>query len=360
MALSCYYSNWPAAIRPSQHEYISSSIPAASCYYFAQEEEEEEEETTKLPPELYNNLPLLQAAANPAYCYDVDNFFPSPDDMLSFPEEYCNSLQQQKQLPYNNTVSSTGYYYYSNDDQDQDIIHDEFQPAFHSMIKRPKHIINIDGGSQQQQLYCSDQLLTSLTDYELQLLLVGDNYNYNMPASASADDDVMMIPTLPDFSTGLPAYCSGIVSSGATTTTTETGAGGGGGGSSSPSAQSIAARHRRKKISDKTHELGKLIPGGQKMNTAEMFGAAHKYIKYLQAQVGILEFMASHHQSEEEEEEEEEEDQLHGLLESTLIQEKLYSTGKCMVPRKFVQELLHNPHHHHHVQIIKELGQAFD
>ncbi|KAL6542675.1 hypothetical protein OROHE_010197 [Orobanche hederae] len=357
MALSCYYSNWPPAIRASQHEYISSSIlgadTIASCYHFAQEEEEEE--TIKLPPELYNNLPLLQAAADPAYC-DVDTFFASPDDMLSFPEEYCNSLQQ---LPYNNTVSSTDhpseYYYYSNDDQDQDIIHDEFQPAFHSMIKRPKHI-NIDGGSQQQQqLYCSDQLLTSLTDYELQLLLVGDNYNYNLPASA---DDVTMIPTLPDFSTGPPAYCSGIVSSGATTTTTtETGAGGGG-GSASPSAQSIAARHRRKKISDKTHELGKLIPGGQKMNTAEMFGAAHKYIKYLQAQVGILQFMASYHQSQEEEAD----DQLHGLLESTLIQEKLYSTGKCMVPRRFVQELLHNPHHHHHhhVLIIKELGQAFD
>ncbi|KAL6538736.1 hypothetical protein OROGR_012724 [Orobanche gracilis] len=176
-------------------------IPAAgSCYYFAQEEEEEEEEeeeTTKLPPEeLYNNLPLLHAT-DPAYC-DLDTFFASPDDMLSFPEDYCNSLQQQ--LPYNNTVSSSEQYYYSTDDQD--IIH-EYQP--------------------QQRI---------------------------------------MIPTLPDFSTGPPAYSSGIVA----WATTETGAGGGG-GSSSPSDQSIAARHRRKKISDKTHELGKLIPGAQKMNT---------------------------------------------------------------------------------------------
>ncbi|KAL6498268.1 hypothetical protein OROGR_028665 [Orobanche gracilis] len=319
MALSCYYSNWPPA---------ADTIP--SCYYFAQEEEE----TTKLPPELYNNLPLLQAA-DTAYC-DVDTFFASmsPEDMLSFPEEYYNSLQQQ--LPYNNTVSSTDEYYYSTD---------EFQPAFHS-IKRQKHII--DGGSEEQQLYCSDQL-TSLTDYELQLL-VGDNYNYLPAAAAAAVDDVTMIPTLPDFSTGPPAYSSGRIVARATT---ETGAGGGG-GSSSPSAQSIAARHRRKKISDKTHELGKLIPGGQKMNTAEMFGAAHKYIKYLQAQVGILEFMASYHHHQEEEEEEES-DQFHGLLESTLIQEKLYSTGKCMVPRKFVQELLQKPHHHHHVLIIKEL-----
>lgn len=59
------------------------------------------------------------------------------------------------------------------------------------------------------------------------------------------------------------------------------------------SAQSIAARLRRRKISEKTAELGKLIPGGYKMNTAEMFQAAYKYIKFLQAQIGVLKFMAS-------------------------------------------------------------------
>lgn len=62
------------------------------------------------------------------------------------------------------------------------------------------------------------------------------------------------------------------------------------------SAQSIAARQRRRKITEKTQELGKLIPGGQKMNTAEMFSAAFKYIKFLQTQVRILETMASIHQ----------------------------------------------------------------
>lgn len=61
------------------------------------------------------------------------------------------------------------------------------------------------------------------------------------------------------------------------------------------SAQSIAARQRRKKITQKTQELGKLIPGGQKMNTAEMFQAAYKYINFLQSQVGILQFMGSYH-----------------------------------------------------------------
>ena len=59
------------------------------------------------------------------------------------------------------------------------------------------------------------------------------------------------------------------------------------------SVQSIAARERRRKITEKTQELGKLVPGGNKMNTAEMLQSAFKYIKYLQAQVGILQVMES-------------------------------------------------------------------
>ncbi|KAE9457680.1 hypothetical protein C3L33_10408, partial [Rhododendron williamsianum] len=59
------------------------------------------------------------------------------------------------------------------------------------------------------------------------------------------------------------------------------------------SAQSVAVRNRRRKITEKTRELGKIVPSGEKMNTAEMFQAASKYIKYLQAQLGILQFLAS-------------------------------------------------------------------
>nr|GEY46016.1 Myc-type, basic helix-loop-helix (bHLH) domain-containing protein [Tanacetum cinerariifolium] len=44
------------------------------------------------------------------------------------------------------------------------------------------------------------------------------------------------------------------------------------------SAQSLAAWASRRKISEKTQELGKLIPGRQKMNTAEMFQVAFKYV----------------------------------------------------------------------------------
>ncbi|GMN58867.1 hypothetical protein TIFTF001_027965 [Ficus carica] len=64
-------------------------------------------------------------------------------------------------------------------------------------------------------------------------------------------------------------------------------------GTTAVSAQSIAARERRRKITEKTQELGKLIPGGNKMNTAEMLQAAYKYVKFLQAQVTVLQLPRS-------------------------------------------------------------------
>ena len=63
--------------------------------------------------------------------------------------------------------------------------------------------------------------------------------------------------------------------------------------STAVSPQSIAARERRRKITEKTQELGKLIPGGSKMSTAEMFQAAYKYVKFLQAQLSILQSVGS-------------------------------------------------------------------
>ncbi|PNX57755.1 transcription factor bHLH52-like protein [Trifolium pratense] len=59
------------------------------------------------------------------------------------------------------------------------------------------------------------------------------------------------------------------------------------------SSQSIVARERRRKITEKTQELGKLVPGGPKMNTAEMLSAAANYVKFLQAQVGMLQVMGT-------------------------------------------------------------------
>lgn len=57
--------------------------------------------------------------------------------------------------------------------------------------------------------------------------------------------------------------------------------------------QSIAARHRRKKISEKIRCLEKLIPLGSKLDTARMLEEASKYVKFLQAQVHLLEYISS-------------------------------------------------------------------
>ncbi|XP_017980117.1 PREDICTED: transcription factor bHLH53 [Theobroma cacao] len=102
----------------------------------------------------------------------------------------------------------------------------------------------------------------------------------------------------------------------------------------SVSVQSIAARERRRKITEKTQELGKLVPGGNKMNTAEMLHAAFKYIKYLQAQVGILEFMDSF--SEKEKATRKESMQ---IVTSPKVQEKLSMEEKCLVPKDVVLSL---------------------
>ncbi|EEF28618.1 transcription factor bHLH52 [Ricinus communis] len=101
------------------------------------------------------------------------------------------------------------------------------------------------------------------------------------------------------------------------------------------SAQSIAARERRRKITERTQELGKLIPGGNKMNTAEMLQSASNYVKFLQAQVGILELM----ESTQERKEDLHRNELQVLLVSSAIQEKLYSQEKCLVPREFLETM---------------------
>ncbi|CAN1167193.1 Transcription factor bHLH52 [Linum perenne] len=96
--------------------------------------------------------------------------------------------------------------------------------------------------------------------------------------------------------------------------------------SSELSAQSIAARKRRRKISEKTQELGKLIPGGNKMNTADMFQAAGKYVKFLQAQLAVLQLADEIPIGTEK------------VVTSAAVQRKLYEEEKCLVPT----ELLHS------------------
>ncbi|CAO2819466.1 unnamed protein product [Amaranthus hypochondriacus] len=98
-------------------------------------------------------------------------------------------------------------------------------------------------------------------------------------------------------------------------------------------AQSKAARVRRRKIKEKTNELGKIIPGVSKLNTAQMFEAASKYVKFMQTQLEILRSYKNLHQDDSEEEDK------FSILSSTLIQEKLYANGKCLVPLELVPML---------------------
>ncbi|KAL0912865.1 hypothetical protein M5K25_016279 [Dendrobium thyrsiflorum] len=101
------------------------------------------------------------------------------------------------------------------------------------------------------------------------------------------------------------------------------------------STQSVAARERRKKISAKTQELGRLIPRGEKMSTADMLVAAHKYVKFLQAEASVLQYMNDQKVSRGEGEE-----LLQVLLASPKIQERLSSEGKCLVPKEMVDGLV--------------------
>ncbi|CAL1409292.1 unnamed protein product [Linum trigynum] len=59
--------------------------------------------------------------------------------------------------------------------------------------------------------------------------------------------------------------------------------------------QSVAARRRRERISEKIRILQRLVPGGTKLDTASMLEEAVRYVKYLKRQIRLLETTSDHH-----------------------------------------------------------------
>ncbi|CAJ1948536.1 unnamed protein product [Sphenostylis stenocarpa] len=55
--------------------------------------------------------------------------------------------------------------------------------------------------------------------------------------------------------------------------------------------QSVAARERRHRISDRFKILQSMVPGGSKMDTVSMLEEAIQYVKYLKAQIWLHQTM---------------------------------------------------------------------
>ncbi|KAG8058586.1 hypothetical protein GUJ93_ZPchr0002g25788 [Zizania palustris] len=118
------------------------------------------------------------------------------------------------------------------------------------------------------------------------------------------------------------------------------------------SVQSAAARERRRRVSAKTAKLSRLIPGGHKLNTAEMLQEAARHVKLLQAQAGILELM----HTVEAKVPSMAQEHMHAMLVCSGVQERLAGEGKCLVPCKLVHAIANDKAIKSNPQVNRDLN----
>uniref|UniRef100_A0A8R7QHN1 BHLH domain-containing protein n=1 Tax=Triticum urartu TaxID=4572 RepID=A0A8R7QHN1_TRIUA len=121
-------------------------------------------------------------------------------------------------------------------------------------------------------------------------------------------------------------------------------------------APSAAARERRRRISEKTAELSRLVPGGHRLNTAEMLQEAGRHVKLLQAQVGVLALMRTLEEFQQEKiVPPVARERMHALLTCGGVQERLAAEGKCLVPTNLVEAMAEDKAVRSNAPLIRDL-----
>ncbi|KAF7834478.1 transcription factor bHLH52-like [Senna tora] len=198
--------------------------------------------------------------------------------------------------------------------------------------------------------YYSDENYSSTTDF---LYPLHEDYHYehhNNLYNYYNEDDLLLLPCpkrqkyydestinvvpniIPEFNHGGCGGCCG----GRKKKNSSSSSNNGNVGPPGVSAQSKAARERRRKITEKTQELGKLVPAASNLNTADMLQAAAKYLAYLKAQVGMLQLVNT---MQDEKALLSGSEDLKAMLVSPCVEEKLCLKEKCLVPKEFVTTL---------------------